>query len=174
MIYTGIVPMMIPTAATRWWLAALRNAICEGCPAGTGVGTPPAALPFFNTVSLMLNTNAVDPACGLVFADLVVTDDTGGAPIVINEEAAPGYCSVALEGPAEGLDGYWRLVYDQQIWTAAGDGTTAPQITGLILHDTGSDEVLAYGQLPNGPANFETGDIVKLVMDLPLRCQLPL
>jgi len=176
MLYIGNVPMMIPTLSTKFWLQAFKNAICEGCPAGTGVGTPSATRPFFDTVALLLNTNDVDPGAGLVYADLVLSDDTGAAAVQINEETPPGYCDTSFEGPGEGLDGYWRLVNDQVIWTSQGDGTTPPQITGLALAeivDNDPPALLAYGVLPGGPANFEAGDIVKLVMDLVMRPQLP-
>lgn len=172
MIYVGTATMMIPTEGTEMFLSALRQAMCAGCPAGTGVGTPAASAPLFANVAIGLVTNAVDPGCGLVFADLVLTDNPGGAPIYLNQEAPPNYCLEALEGPAEGLDGYWRLVIDQQIWTAATPGATPPQVTGVALYDEAMSKLIAYGPLPGGPASFDENDIVKIACDLPLRCQV--
>jgi len=173
MIYVANVKFMIPTEGTEQLLNAIRNAICEGCPAGIGAGNPAAAPPFLSAVSLMLNTNAPTVDAGLAFADLVVTDDSGGAPVVVNQEAAPTYCIAGVEGPEEGGDGFWRIVFDQQIWTSAGDGTTPPVITGLALVNSGAELLIGYAELPDGPANFETNDIVKLSAELLLKPQLP-
>lgn len=176
MLYVGTVPMMIPTAATEKWLQAFKAGICNRCPAGVGAGDPALGAALFGVVELQLNTNAVDPGAGLVYGDLEITDDSGGVAVWVNPTAAPAACLAAFEGPEEGLDGYWRLVYDQEIWTANGDGTTPPQITGVALvGDTGTTPVLlAYGSLPGGPANFEQFDILKLTTELVMRPQLPI
>jgi len=171
MLFVADVPLMIPTEGTEQILSALKTALCAGCPAGIGAGDPAATTPPLGDLTIVLNTNAVDPSAGLSFDDLAPTDDAGGAPIDVNQEAAPDYCIDGFEGPAIGIDGYFRLVLDQQIWTAAGGASTPPVITGYALVLNG-DTLLAYGPLPNGPANFETGDIVKLSAQLPLRPQL--
>jgi len=162
---------MIPTEGTEKILEGLKASLCAGCAAGTGVGTPAASTPPLGDLTLVLNTNAVDPTAGLSFDDLAPTDDAGGAPVVINDETPPAYCIDGFEGPAVGGDGYWRLVVDQQIFTAAGGATTPPVITGVALVLDG-DTLLAYGPLPGGPANFETGDLVKVSAQMTLRPQL--
>jgi hypothetical protein len=170
MIFVADVPLMIPTEGTEAILEGLRSALCAGCAAGTGVGTPAATTPPLGDLTLCLNTNAVDPTAGLAFGDLALTDDVGGAPVDINAEAAPDYCIDGFEGPAIGTDGFYRLIVDQQIFTAAGGATTPPVITGVALVLDGN-RLLAYGPLPAGPANFETGDIVKLSAQMTLRPQ---
>jgi len=171
MLYVGDVPLMIPTEGAEQILNALRSSLCAGCPAGVGAGDPAATPPPLGELTLVLNTNAVDPTAGLSFGDLAPTDDAGGAPVVINDETPPDYCIAGFEGPAIGGDGYWRLVVDQQIFTSAGGATTPPVITGVALVIDGTT-LLAYGPLPNGPANFEAGDIVKVSAQMPLRPQL--
>jgi len=173
-LYVANVPLMIPNEGAERFLTALKRMFCVGCPAGVGAGDPAAAPPFGGELRLCLNTNAADPGCGLEYGDLALTDDTGGACVFLNGETPPNYCSASIEGPAEGLDGYWRIVFDQQIWTSNGDATTAPVITGLALvTDTPALTIIGYGSLPGGPANFENDDIVKLSAELVLRCQLP-
>lgn len=171
MLYVGQVMMMIPKQGTEMFLLALKHAICAGCPAGIGAGNPAAAPPLFTSVRLGLVTNAVDPACGLVFDDLSLCDNAGYAPVDINMETPPNYCIAGFEGPGEGLDGYWRLVIDQQIFTASTPGSTPPQIVGAALYDDVDIKLIAYGPLPGGPASFEDGDIVKISCEIPLRCQ---
>jgi len=171
MIFVEDVDLMIPTEGTEAILEGLRSALCAGCAAGIGAGNPAATTPPLGDLTFALNTNAVDPTAGLAFADLALTDDAGGAPVAINGEAAPDYCIDGFEGPAIGGDGYWRLLVDQQIFTAAGGATTPPVITGVALILDGN-RLLAYGPLAGGPANFETGDIVKLSAQMTLRPQM--
>jgi len=150
----------IPREGIGVIMERLMENFCEGCPAGTGVGTPAATVPTALYLALVTNNPPVSAA--LEFADLVISDATGGTVIHLNNETPPTYCLGNIEGPSLGLDGEWQIIFDQQIWTITAQGTTDATAFGIaLLSGTSADRLVAYAPIEGGPAPLENGDLVK-------------
>lgn len=174
MITNVLATFAIPREGAMVLLQDVRQAWCQGCPAGTGAGTPPASQPD-RSLSLALVTNNPPLSAALVFADLVLSDDTGGVPVELNDQTpvVTEYCTDSIEGPDIGVDGEWRLVIDQRIFTSAGDGTTPATVYAVALVDTDEELLIGYYAIEGGPAAFAEEDIIKVTGDLVLLPQIP-
>lgn len=174
MIYNEHVQFIIPREGAHALLTLAKYALCSGCPAGMGAGDPSAAPPI-PTLELWLVTNNPPISSELGIADLELSLAVGGEPITVNREEGPGYCEEMVEGPAQGADTEWRLVFDQQIWSyASGDGAPIFALALVVDDPTEGQMLLGYAVLPGGPAAFTVfGDIIKLTADLVLLPQIP-
>ena len=179
MIYVDQPTLFIPAEGQRSMLLLAQSALCNGCPAGTGVGTPPAAIPPYRVWAVLTTIDAPIVA-SLTMADLggIWTFDSGGA-VQLNGEEAPTYCLGMIEGPDIGVDGLWRIVMDQVIWTF---NTLTVSVYGLALvivalgdDPTTEGLLLAYGRLTTPPASLAAeGDAIKLTAELvPCLCLPP-
>ena len=170
MIYVENVQLFLPTEGTEALLTLAQQALCVGCPAGTGDGTPPAAAPV-TVLEAALVVNNPPLSCGLTYADLELGSGDS-ASIELNQGTPPTYCLGTIEMGVGG-DGRWRIIMDQQIWTWAGD--PAVSVYGLaLIADFGGEKLLAYAPLSAGPASFgSAGDIIKLTAELPIDCIMP-
>jgi len=173
MIYMENVRLWMPRESINAILTALKTSLCVGCPAGEGVGDPPAAPPPF-TVFARPIVNDPPISAALEYADLELgVNNLAG--IELNDETPPDYCDGSLEGPALGGDGEWRIIMDQRIWTYATGAAQSVYGIALTFHDGSTDKLLGYGRLSAGPATFgEVGDVLKLSAELiPCMCLPP-
>jgi len=172
MITNVMAAFVIPREGAEALLDMVKKAMCQGCAAGVGAGNPAAVAP--DEVFLSLITNDPPVSAALEFADLVPSDDTGGTPVAINAEGPVGvqYCGDSVEGPDTGVDGEWRLVIDQRIFTSAGDASTPTTIFGIALSDV-SSRLIGYYRIEGGPAAFAEFDIIKVTGDFVLLPQIP-
>lgn len=170
MIASEDVRLWMPREGAMSLLTLAKNAMCVGC-------DDTDAPPDFD-VYLALVANNPPLAAGLTRGDLTLVTAVGGTPIQLNGEASPGFCDGMIEGPAEGLDGEWRLVIDQQIFAyASGDPESVYAVALLIVDAGGSLDdatILGYGNLALGPAPFGTvGDVIKITGQFILEPLLP-
>lgn len=180
MIFVDQPTMYFVADSVRAMLSLAKSALCTGCPAGIGAGDPPAAPPPYEVYAVLCST---DPPIvqSLVVADLGF-DPTPGqdfSPIQLNDETPPTYCLDMIQGPDVGIDGLWRLVMDQQIWTSTGDAIELYQLA-IIVVPAGGDMVtdgmlLAIGRVNGAPAVASAaGDSIKLTAELtPCVCLPP-
>ena len=179
MIYVDQPTLWIPAEGQRSMLLLARSALCTGCPAGTGVGTPPAAVPPYELWAVLTSTDAPIVA-SLTMADLggIYALDSG-APVLLNRQVGPTYCLGMIEGPDIGVDGLWRIVMDQVIWTFDA-AIVSLYGMALVIVEAGGDLaadglLLAYGRLTTPPASLAAvGDAIKLTAELvPCLCLPP-
>lgn len=170
MIASEDVRLWMPREGAMSLLTLAKNAMCVGC---DDTDAPPDY-----DIYLALVANNPPLAAGLTRADLTLVTAVGGTPAQLNGEASPGFCDGQIEGPAEGLDGEWRLVIDQQIFAYASGDPESVYAVALLVVEAGGDladaTILGYGQLANGPAPFGTvGDVVKITGQFILEPLLP-
>lgn len=173
MIHLEHMMLKTPLESVGVLLGLVKQALCAGCADVVG------AVPPVDDVYLMLITSPLDLTCGVEFADLTFATDTEvtAANRLQNDSAAPTYCSAKVEGPAQDLDGNWRLLFDQEIWLFDTD----PQsYFGLALVVVEADEdpvtdgrLLAIASFAEGTVSLQaTGDAIKLTAELRLDCNI--
>lgn len=179
MIYIDQPTLFIPIEGQRSMLELARAAICTGCPAGTGVGAPPAAPPPYDVYAVLGEVDAPIVA-STILGDLGPLAGTAGIdPVQLNGEVAPNYCLNMIEGPDVGLDGLWRLVMDQVIWTGGVGDNNGVYSLAIAIVEAGGDviadgRILAVGRLSAPPYLQEDGNTLKLSAEIvPCLCLPP-
>jgi len=164
MIYTRECQFLMPTEGARALLSVFAQLLCDATPA-----------PKYIWAGIFSNTPTID--CALEIADLTTPLFAGSGPQLLNPASV---CTDSLEGPAQGVDGVWRLIMDQHIWTTNGVVDSSVYGAYLMVNDDNTDPavgnplLLAVDFFPDGPVPMvDNLDAIKLTGLFAVECNIP-
>jgi len=149
-IFLESVEMRIPLQGTQLLLTDFLTLSCDATPA-------------VRVYTMILFQNNIVPDANTAYGDLVECDFTGYVDIDLNAAAV---CTGNIQGPAQGSDDFWRMIFDQQEFLASG-AAVPNSVYGVAIVDKANSLLLGVARFEDAPLTVdETGDSIKVSGEL--------